>query len=64
MTPMLAFVECPACHGEGKNWASRHGGNDPDVWSVFCETCEGLGVVEVDLNDEADDEDEGPADDL
>lgn len=55
---MIADRECPRCHGEGKIWLSRYGGNDPDVWPNTCPVCDGAGVIQVDLNDEADDGDE------
>lgn len=58
MTPMLADRECPRCQGEGKIWVSCHGGNDPDVWSKPCLGCDGAGVVEVDLNEEAEDDED------
>ncbi len=51
---MIATIECPDCE-EGKVWASRWGGNDPDVWAVPCKRCDGTGVLDVDLNDEIDD---------
>lgn len=53
---MLFDQECHSCHGEGRIWVSRYGGNDPDVGSKPCHTCDGAGVVEVDLNDEIDDD--------
>jgi len=37
-------IPCPHCE-DGLRWVSRYGGNDPDVWSVECEDCEGTGVV-------------------
>lgn len=43
---------CPECYGEGKLYASRYGGNDPDVWVTGpCENpdCEG-GLVEIDTS--------------
>jgi excinuclease UvrABC ATPase subunit len=52
---MLATQECPLCE-DGKVWASKYGGNDPDVWAVKCEACDGTGVVEIDLNDFADED--------
>ena len=55
---MLIDKECPCCQGEGKVWASRWGGNDPDVWAVKCECCDGAGVVEVDIEEEMEDDDE------
>lgn len=53
---MIKDIECPMCNGEGKIWKSRYGGNDPDVWSVECQHCDGTGTYELDLNDEIDDE--------
>ena len=50
---MLKDIECPHCE-DGTIWKSKHGGNDPDVWAVKCEACDGTGVITVDLNDEAD----------
>lgn len=35
---------CRECNGEGRVWASRYGGNDPDVWDAGpCERCQGSG---------------------
>jgi len=39
-------AECPHCE-DGTVWRSRHGGNDPDVWAVRCEECDGTGEVVV-----------------
>jgi len=37
---------CEHCGGEGKLYASRYGGNDPDVWPIgTCPVCEGSGYV-------------------
>lgn len=37
-------IECQICSGEGSIYASRHGGNDPDVYRVGpCEECGGSG---------------------
>jgi hypothetical protein len=36
-------IPCPHCE-DGLRWVSRYGGNDPNVWSVECEDCEGTGV--------------------
>jgi DnaJ-class molecular chaperone len=55
---VLMDQECPRCHGEGKVWASRWGGNDPDVWAVKCEVCDGTGVIEVDISEDMEDDDE------
>ena len=38
---------CRDCE-DGTRWTSRHGGNDPDVWSTgACETCDGTGIQQV-----------------
>lgn len=58
MTPMLYSQECSRCYGEGTIEVSRYGGNDPDTWRKPCPVCDGAGVVEVDLNDEAEEDDE------
>ena len=39
--PLL--ITCPDCE-DGTVWRSRHGGNDPDVWAVRCEECDGTGI--------------------
>ena len=40
----MADLPCMSCGGEGRNWKSKHGGNDPDVWDAGpCPTCEGSG---------------------
>ena len=39
--PLL--IDCPHCE-DGTVWRSRHGGNDPDVWAVRCEECDGTGI--------------------
>ena len=37
-------LACSECGGEGRIWASRYGGNDPDVWDAGpCEACAGTG---------------------
>lgn len=37
-------LACPTCAGEGRIWASKYGGNDPDVWDAGpCEECNGTG---------------------
>ena len=37
-------MSCIRCAGEGSIYASRWGGNDPDVWRVGqCPVCEGSG---------------------
>lgn len=42
--------ECPDCEG-GRQWFSRWGGNDPDVWAVKCKRCDGHGAVVADESD-------------
>ena len=38
------FLPCEHCGGEGRNWKSKYGGNDPDVWDAgSCEACDGSG---------------------
>lgn len=38
------ILACSKCEGEGSIFASRYGGNDPDVWRVGpCEDCGGSG---------------------
>lgn len=38
------ILACSKCEGEGSIYASRYGGNDPDVWRVGpCEDCGGSG---------------------
>jgi hypothetical protein len=39
-------IDCPHCE-DGVGFKSRHGGNDPDVWAVRCEECDGTGEVVV-----------------
>lgn len=40
----LTMSYCTRCGGEGKLYASRYGGNDPDVWATGeCPVCEGTG---------------------
>lgn len=35
-------LNCSHCGGEGKVYASKHGGNDPDVWPAGdCPACGG-----------------------
>lgn len=39
------ILPCSKCGGEGKLYASRYGGNDPDVWATgTCPVCEGSGT--------------------
>ena len=42
MTAKQHPLQCPDCE-DGTRWVSRHGGNDPDVWAVECESCNGSG---------------------
>ena len=37
-------IACEACE-DGTVWASRYGGNDPDVWATECADCCGRGTV-------------------
>ena len=38
------IIPCTTCGGEGDEWTSRYGGNDPDVWRVGpCKRCSGSG---------------------
>jgi len=40
----MGILACTKCGGEGQRYASRYGGNDPDVWAVGkCDVCEGSG---------------------
>lgn len=40
----MGVLACLSCNGSGRKYASRYGGNDPDVWdSGSCEECEGRG---------------------
>lgn len=37
-------LPCFVCDGDGREWASRYGGNDPDVWVAGpCQACGGSG---------------------
>ncbi len=39
-----AIFACTECHGEGREYRSRYGGNDPDVWDAGeCKSCNGSG---------------------
>ena len=39
-------LPCTKCGGEGTNYDSRYGGNDPDVWPTgTCDVCEGSGSL-------------------
>lgn len=37
---------CPHCE-DGTKWKSRYGGNDPDVWPVRCDECDGTGDEDI-----------------
>lgn len=40
----MSILPCAKCSGEGSIYASRYGGNDPDVYRVGpCEECGGSG---------------------
>lgn len=40
----MGLLFCSSCGGEGTNYASRYGGNDPDVWPTGkCGACDGSG---------------------
>jgi len=40
----MVRISCSMCGGEGTKYASRYGGNDPDVYPIGqCEACEGSG---------------------
>lgn len=56
---MIADQECSFCYGIGRlHSAGRNG--DPLDPGVECPKCGGSGVIEVDLEEFADDEDETP----
>ena len=41
---MARILCCSKCGGEGSLYASKYGGNDPDVWPTgTCDACEGSG---------------------
>ena len=45
--PRPLLITCPHCE-DRMRWASKYGGNDPDVWPTGpCETCDGTGEVVV-----------------
>jgi hypothetical protein len=52
---MIASIECNFCHGLGKIHSDGCNG-DPDDEGVVCPVCEGLGVVDADLNDECEED--------
>jgi hypothetical protein len=38
------ILPCRVCGGEGREWKSKYGGNDPDVWDAGpCRVCDGSG---------------------
>ena len=40
----MSILPCSKCSGEGSLYASRYGGNDPDVWRAGeCDACSGSG---------------------
>lgn len=40
----MSILPCSKCSGEGSLYASRYGGNDPDVWRTGkCDACDGSG---------------------
>lgn len=40
----MAILHCIKCGGEGREYKSTYGGNDPDVWDAGrCEACDGSG---------------------
>lgn len=44
MTPRVGILSCQKCGGDGREWRSKYGGNDPDVWDAGpCEACDGTG---------------------
>ena len=46
------ILTCTRCEGEGSIYASRYGGNDPDVWRVGpCEDCGGSGNMVCEARD-------------
>lgn len=41
----MSLLFCVKCSGEGSEYASRHGGNDPDVYRIGpCGSCGGSGT--------------------
>jgi hypothetical protein len=45
----MTRIACQACGGEGREYKSRYGGNDPDVWDAGpCNACDGTGYEESD----------------
>lgn len=54
---MLAAIDCKHCFGLGRIHSPLKNG-DPDDDGLKCESCDGAGVIDVDLDDFSDDEDE------
>jgi len=52
---MIAAVECRHCYGLGRVHSAGHNGDPMDL-GEDCPVCLGAGVVDEDLNEEADDE--------
>ena len=52
---MIAFEDCSYCYGGGRVHSTGCNG-DPDDDGERCPECDGAGVIEIDLNDEADDD--------
>lgn len=44
MNALTLTRECPDCE-EGRRYVSKWGGNDPDVWTVRCDRCDGTGEL-------------------
>jgi hypothetical protein len=45
----MPVLSCLKCHGEGRLYKSKYGGNDPDVWDAGqCDACEGSGNATCD----------------
>lgn len=43
-TKRAGVLSCQTCGGDGRDWHSRYGGNDPDVWDAGpCKNCNGTG---------------------
>jgi DnaJ-class molecular chaperone len=52
---MIINIECRFCNGLGRVHSAGHNG-DPMDMGEDCPVCLGAGVVDEDLNEEADDE--------
>jgi len=55
-TPMIGSEECSVCYGHGQLHSPGRNG-DPMDKGVKCPACDGAGVIDVDLNEYADDDD-------